>query len=135
MLVPFYRLAMLAPNRQRSFRTAAVAHVVFCGLLVCAALRGAAPVPVIGQMLLIAGILEGAVLVGWRLTQLPKSQALEFLLVSPVQPRRVFWAEALTGVTRLALIHLAGLPVIGVFVLFGMVTIADLPVLTLVPLT
>src|SRR5262245_56867282 len=135
MLVPFYRLAMLAPNRQRSFRTAAAAHVVFCGLVVSAALRAAAPVPVIGQMLLIAGIVEGAVLVGWRLTQLPTSQSLEFLLVSPVQPRPVICAAAMTGLTRLALIHLAGLPVVGVLVLFGMVTFADLPVLTLVPLT
>ena len=37
---------------------------------------------VLGNGLLVAGIVEGALLVGWRLTQLPKSQALEFLLVS-----------------------------------------------------
>ena len=47
---------------------------------------------------------------GWRLTQIPKSQALEFLLVSPLRPRRLFLAEALVGLTRLALVTLSGLP-------------------------
>ena len=55
--------------------------------------RHASPV-LLGHLLLVAGIVEGAVLVGWRLTQLPRSQALEFLLVSPLQPRRVFLGEA-----------------------------------------
>ena len=44
--------------------------------------------------------------VPWRLTQLPKSQALEFLLVSPLRPPWVFAAEAAVGVTRLALVTL-----------------------------
>ena len=39
-----------------------------------------------GNVLLVLGIVEGALLIGWRLAQLPKSQALEFLLVSPLRP-------------------------------------------------
>src|SRR5581483_10122060 len=107
MLSPFFTLAMLAPNRQRSFRVAVVAHV----LLVVAAAGAIAlhpgALPIAAQTLLVAGIVEGATLVGWRLTQLPKSQALEFLLVSPVQPRRILYAEAAVGLSRLALITLA----------------------------
>ena len=49
--------------------------------------------------------------VGWRLTQLPKSQALEFLLVSPLRPRRLLFAEALVGLAQLGLVTLSGLPV------------------------
>src|SRR5262245_16938253 len=109
MLSPFFALAMVAPNRQRSFRAAVVVHVMVCAAAVAAVLRNPAALPLAGQSLLVAGIVEGAVLVGWRLTQVPKSQALEFLLVSPVQPRRVFLLEAAVGLGRLALIGLAGL--------------------------
>jgi hypothetical protein len=35
----------------------------------------------LGHILLVAGVVEGATLIGWRLTQLPRSQALDFLLV------------------------------------------------------
>ena len=86
-------------------------------------------------MLLIAGIVEGATLVGWRLTQLPKSQALEFLLVSPVQPRRLFLLEAGVGLARLALITLAGLPVLGLMIFHGNLIPTDVLALVLMPLT
>src|SRR5215510_12386034 len=98
---------MASPTRQRSFRTAVLLHLLFVAGVTAAVLRGAVPLPIAGQLLLVAGIVEGATLVGWRLTQLPKSQALEFLLVSPVQPRRLFLLEAGVGLARLALIGLA----------------------------
>ena len=114
MLAPFLSLAMRAPARQSAFRRAAVAHLLF--VYAAAAALLAMLTPAVYQLfaygLLGAGIVEGAVLVGWRLTQLPKSQALEFLLVSPLQPRRVFLAEALVGLARLALVTAAGLPVL-----------------------
>src|SRR4051794_37945522 len=97
MLAPFLSLAMQASARQSAFRRAAVAHLLFVSAAAAALL--ARPTPAVYQLfaygLLGAGIVEGAVLLGWRLTQLPKSQALEFLLASPVQPRRVFLAESL----------------------------------------
>src|SRR5919198_4276871 len=105
MLAPFLSLAMRAPARQSAFRRAALAHLVFVSAMAATVL--ASPTPGTFQLfaysLIAAGMVEGAVLLGWRLTQLPKSQALEFLLVSPVRPRRVFTAEALVGLARLAL--------------------------------
>jgi hypothetical protein len=99
MLAPFFSLAMTAPARQTAFRRAAVAHLVFVSALSAAALASptSGVLQTIGYALLGAGVVEGAVLLGWRLTQLPKSQALEFLLVSPIQPRRLFLCEALVG--------------------------------------
>jgi len=91
--------------------------------------------PLLGHVLLAAAIVEGALLLGWRLTQLPKSQALEFLLVSPLRPQRVFVAEALVGMTRLGLVTLAGLPVLLLLVLEGYVDRLDLGALLLMPLT
>src|SRR4051812_2707253 len=129
MLTPFFALGMIAPNRQRSFRTAVLAHVALVSVLAIAVLRSPEALPAVGQVLLVAGIVEGAVLLGWRLTQLPKSQALEFLLVSPVQPKRVFHGEAAVGLARLALIALAGLPILLLLALAGRVTPDDLPVL------
>ena len=78
---------------------------------------------------------EGATLVGWRLTQLPKSQALEFLLVSPVQPQRLFLLEAAVGLGRLGLITLAGLPVLGLLIFQGGLAVPDVPALIVMPLT
>src|SRR5215213_3865486 len=102
MLAPFFSLAMRAPARQSAFRRAAVAHLVFVSAASAALL--AAPTPgafkLYGYSLLGAGIVQGAALLGWRLTQLPKSQGLEFLLASPVHPRRVFLAECLVGLGR-----------------------------------
>src|SRR6266480_3329738 len=96
MLAPFFSLAAVSPGRQRVFRQAVVSHlVVMAGAVWAMQYRdqdGAAPF--LGYVLLTAGIVEGAVLLGWRLTQMPKSQALEFLLVSPIQPREIFIAEA-----------------------------------------
>lgn len=135
MLSPFFALAMIAPNRQRSFRRAVILHILFCAAVVTAVARNPATLPVGGQLLLIAGIVEGATLVGWRLTQLPKSQALEFLLVSPVQPRRLFLLEAGVGLARLALITLSGLPVLGLLIFHGDLTPTDLLPLVLMPLT
>src|SRR5438045_1152188 len=101
---------MLSPNRQRNFRTAVCMHIGLVAVVAAVVLRDAATLPIAGQVLLITGIIEGAILIGWRLTQIPKSQALEFLLVSPIQPKRVFLAESAVGLARLALIALAGLP-------------------------
>src|SRR5215213_4506020 len=104
MFGAFFALAARSPGRQRVFRRAVVAHVLVVAAL---SLRGGTATTLLGQFLLVAGVVEGAVLVGWRLTQLPKSQALEFLLVSPLRPFRVFTAELLVGLGRLTLLTLA----------------------------
>ena len=91
--------------------------------------------PVTGYALLTAGITEGAVLLGWRLTQLPKSQALEFLFVSPLRPWRLFVAEAVVGLCRLALITLCGLPVLVVMAVAGFLDLIDLGPFLIMPLS
>jgi hypothetical protein len=126
---------MRAPVRHLSFRRTVALHVLILVGLGSAAAQAASPatLSVVGQLILVLGILEGGALVGWRLTQIPKSQALEFLLVSPVQPRRVFLAEALVGVGRFAFVCLAGLPVLLALALRGIIVPADLWTLGVMP--
>ncbi len=134
MLKPFFAAAMLAPGRQLAFRRVAVAHVLtVAGLSYAAAADARNSLTTVAYLLLVLGLVEGAALVGWRLTQLPKSQALEFLLTSPLRPRRVFLAEALVGVGRFALVWLAGLPVLGGLLFAGAVGPADLVPLFVMP--
>lgn len=135
MLRPFFAAAMLAPGRQLTFRRVAVGHALFVLALawVTLSVGAAGGVTAFGYVLVALGLVEGAALVGWRLTQLPKSQALEFLLVSPVQPRRVFLAEALVGVSRFALVWLAGVPVFVLLVACGLLDPADLGPLVAMP--
>src|ERR1700688_4253690 len=116
-LAPFLYLAAVSPTRQRTFRFLvgghlAVVGMALAGLVLAGMLLAGTPknLMVFGNTLLVAGILEGALLVGWRLTQMPKSQALEFMLVTPLRPGQVLLAEALVGLTRLAWVTLSGLP-------------------------
>src|SRR5262249_15061631 len=137
MLYPFFALAAQSPTRQFTFRRVVVAHVLVVAAVAWAVFhdgpsRSAAN---FGHFLLVAGILEGAALVGWRLTQIPKSQSLEFLLVSPLRPAGVFVAEALVGLTHLAFVTLAGLPVLLVLAATGRIDRLDPLPLTLMPLT
>src|SRR5437763_4477489 len=128
MSVPFLALAMTSPGRQHSFRRAVVLHLLVLSALGWTAVNVAPKfLPFFGDALMVLGIVEGAALVGWRLAQIPKSQALEFLLVSPIQPKRVFVNEALVGLGRLALVGLAGLPVLLLMALHGRLLMSDLP--------
>ena len=114
MLAPFFLLAARSPTRQATFRRMVAAHLaLLAGAVLVLASQGPPPRPAfLGDLLLTAGVVEGALLVGWRLTQLPRSQALEFLLVSPLRPHSLFRAEAAVGLALLALVTLSGLPVL-----------------------
>src|SRR5438874_4799090 len=103
MLTPFFTLATQSPGRQQAFRHAVLLHLglLTAGAWVVAVPDPAAAAPWLGHLLLVAGIVEGAMLLGWRLAQLPKGRSLEFLLVSPLRPHWVFTAEALVGLARL----------------------------------
>jgi hypothetical protein len=136
MFAPFFALSMKSPGRQRAFRRAVVGHLLL--LLICA--RGVDSwgnlgQVLMGQFLLVAGIVEGAILVGWRLTQMPKSQALEFMLVTPLRPRGILLAEAGVGLARLALVTLSGLPILLLLACFGRLLLADVVVLLVMPFT
>src|SRR4051812_33241013 len=113
MLGPFFRLAA-ASGRRRAFRTLMLAHVTGLALLLLGLhLTGETRVGLaVGNLVLIAGIVEGALLLGWRLTQIPKSQALEFILVSPLESTRFLLLEATVCVVRLLVVTAAGVPLL-----------------------
>jgi hypothetical protein len=136
MFRPLFAQAALSPSRQRTFRGLVVAHLLLLigGTWIVDAVRPGG-LPMLGHALLIAGMVEGALLIGWRLTQLPKSPALEFLFVSPVRPWWLFLGEASVGAARLALITLAGLPPLLLLVLEGTVAPNDLVLLLGLPFT
>lgn len=134
MLSAFFVAAAQSPGRQFTFRALATFHLL--ALASGYFLIGSQPQPriaLLGQCLLVAGIVEGALLVGWRLTQLPKSQALEFLLASPLRPHRILLSEAAIGLTRLALITLAGVPLLVLLVQEGRLDARDLLPLLAMP--
>lgn len=133
----FFQIAMVSPGRHLAWRQTVVLHLgLLAGVLCVGSLYGEPPhATVLGYVLLTMGLIEGAALVGWRLTQLPKSQALEFLLVTPLRPQLAFMAETLSGLARLALVTLAGLPVLLVLTVAGLLEPIDVPVLLLVPFT
>lgn len=135
MLKPFFDVAMVAPGRQLTFRRTVVAHVLLITILAVSATNAGSSdkLTAVAQLTLILGIVEGSALIGWRLTQMPKSQALEFLLTSPVQPRRVFIAESLVGVSRFALVWLSGVPILCGLVFVGTIDPRDLIPLVVMP--
>ncbi|CAN5203874.1 hypothetical protein BH11PLA2_BH11PLA2_18850 [soil metagenome] len=135
MIAPFLKLAMTAPLRQLAFRRLAVGHVLAVTVLMLMVVRSGSleTLGIIAQVLLVLGIVEGSAIIGWRLVQIPKSLAFEFLLVSPVPPRRVFFAEALAGVGRFLWVQLAGLPVLMLPVFAGVAEWPDLWVLAGMP--
>lgn len=135
MFAPFFVVAAQSPGRQWAMQQLVAVHVglLAIALWVVATFQLPAPGPLLGHTLLIAGIVEGAILIGWRLTQVPKSQSLEFLLVSQLQSREVFLGEGLVGLTRLALVGLAGLPLLLAFMFQGWLLPADLVPLLLLP--
>src|SRR2546421_11878961 len=136
MFSAFFTQAAVSPGRRRVFGGLLVSHLAV--LLGCVWFLGHVPKGgplVTGCVLLSAGIVEGAMLIGWRLTQLPKSQALEFLLVSPLRPGGVLLAEAAVGLSRLALVTLSGLPILIMLVTSGYLEMVDLAPLLLMPFT
>src|SRR4051812_13903302 len=135
MFAPFFTLAMVSPSRQRALRVTVLAHLCVLAAL-CAGSYLNVPgfgALLLGNALLIAGVVEGALVIGWRLTQIPKSQSLEFLLVSPLRPWGVLLGEATVGLTRLALVTLAGLPLLMLLVIDGKLLLDDLPAVVLLP--
>src|SRR5437868_1361097 len=134
MFCTFFRLAAISPGRQYGFRRAVVAHLaLLTGSLAWTCRHPHDGIAQTGYLLLTAGIVEGAVLLGWRLTQLPKSQALEFLFVSPLRPWRLLIVETVVGLARLALITLSGLPVLVLLLVAGFLDPIDLVPFLIMP--
>ena len=110
-------------------------HVVCCASLSLGAIQYNSDTTMlsIGYLTLVLGIVEGSTLIGWRLTQLPKSLALEFLLTTPISARGVFVAESLVGIARFSLIWLGGLPILGLMVFTGRIDWGEFLLLALMP--
>lgn len=121
MLYPFFEQAGRSVTRQRTFRQLLALHllVLLGALFIYGFNRQQNLVSLLGQALLLSGIVEGALLIGWRLTQLPKSNFLEPLLLTPVPTPLVMLGEELVGLSQLALIHLAGVPILVALVQAG----------------
>jgi len=136
MFSAFFIQAAVSPGRQRVFRWLVLSHLV--AVFGCVWILSHVPRngPLItGCVLLTAGIVEGAMVIGWRLTQIPKSQALEFLLVTPMRPGGVLIAEAIVGLSRLALVTLSGLPVLVLLVDWGYLECVDVALVLVMPFT
>src|SRR5436305_581585 len=134
MLSMFMMQAAVSPKRQWAFRQAVTAHVLV--LLACVwsvRSRPEAAGPFLGQVLLTAAICEGALLLGWRLTQLPKNLGLEFLLASPLPASALYLGEMSVAVLRFALVTLSGLPLLAWLVRTGHLSLVDLIFVLLVP--
>jgi hypothetical protein len=135
MLSSIFHLAAISPTRRRAFRSLALAHIgiyvfLFIGMASSSDWAGRLG---LGNALLIAGIVEGALLIGWRLTQLPKSLALEFLLVTQLQPSRFLLAEAVVGIWRLLLVTALGAPFLVGLWTVGSLDALDVAVLLAMP--
>lgn len=136
MLWAFLRQAAVSPSRRRALRFVTAAHLAVVAAGAWTVSSHVAPnAALLGHLLVVAGIVEGAILIGWRLAQMPKSQSLEFLFVSSLRPQSVFLAEALVGLGRLALVTLSGLPVLALLSALGGVLPEDLVPLVVMPFT
>lgn len=137
MFAAFFALGARSVGRQHAFRWFVAVHVLYVLGVVVLGLAGrpGSPQPMLGHLLLVAGIVEGAILVGWRMTQLPRSQALEFLLVSPVRPAGLFLGEAAVGLAYLGLVTLSGLPILAYLVVVGYLDPLDAAVVVVLPWT
>ena len=77
MLTTFFKLAAVSPGRQAAFRRLVVMHPVLLSVVPPSALTIQQDgTLLLGHVVLIAGIVEGALVLGSRWTQMPKSQSL-----------------------------------------------------------
>jgi hypothetical protein len=133
MYLSFFVAAARSRPRQISWRMLLAVQLLLVGCCCWMARAWPRDVFLSGEVLLVAGIVEGALVLGWRLTQLPKSQSLEFLLASPLLPFRVFLSEAVIGLVRLASLTLVGLPLLLLHAGDGVFVYTDLPPLLFLP--
>src|SRR5262245_55280842 len=134
MLLTFLCHAMRSRERQFALRRLAIAQILIASL--CAWLIWGDDRRILaGSVLLVTGIVQGAILVGWRLSQIPKCQGLELLLGSPVRPAMTFIGEAFSALGLLTLVTSAGFPSLWILAVTGRIDSVDLILLVLMPLT
>lgn len=114
MLWPFYEQAGRSISRQLSFRRLLFVLMIGLAVMCLVPIRFGRPnlVIALGLTLLFGGIISGGLLIGWRLTQLPKSRSLEPLLLAPVDSIHLMLGEQIVAVTYFGLIMLSSVPIL-----------------------
>lgn len=137
LIGPFFEAAGRSVSRQASLRQMVAAHLIVLAAAWIALAMGLArsAVHVMGFTLLLAGVVEGALLIGWRLTQWPKSKALELILVSPTQARQSMLGEQAVGMTMIAFVVLSGAPILALAVGSKWLSVGEAATLSLMALT
>jgi hypothetical protein len=133
MLTTLLQTAARSPSRHRFVRTVAAAWLFLVGGLTLASAANPARVGPSAQLLLVGGIVAGATVIGWRLTQAPKGQSLEFLFVSPVRPSGLLLAEAAACVVQFTAVIASAAPLVAWWVWMGLVEPLDLIPLLFAP--
>jgi hypothetical protein len=134
MVAAFLVQAMRSRQRQRTLRQLAVAQAVVAATCTIVA-YASGDLAATGNGLIVTGIVEGAVLIGWRLSQLPKSQALEPVLGSPIGSVGTFMGETIAGLGLFGLVTVAGLPPLFLLVIAGKADLTDLGAMLVMPWT
>jgi hypothetical protein len=114
MLIDFLRLAGRSPSRQRVFRLLVMVHVLVLSATALVVMQNQMPrtFSMMGFAHLMLGIVEGALAIGWRLVQWPKSQSLEPLLLANLSSRSVMSGEIAVGMSQMGLLSLSGIPIL-----------------------
>ncbi len=109
-MLPFFVLAGRSPTRQYLWRWMICLHffVLISAAFVPTSFRRG---ELIGHALLLVSIVEAAILIGWRLAQWPKHQAIELLLTSPLSGPACIAAELLIGTVQMLFLTVASLPI------------------------
>ncbi len=133
MYLSFFAATAQSPTRQFAFRGLVGFHLILLTLTIAILeSRPSLSISLLGLVMLIAGIVEGGLVIGWRLTQLPKTRALEFLLASPLRPSGIFFTELTMGVVRLLFVTISAFPLLLFLWADKKIVVADmLPMLTL----
>jgi hypothetical protein len=127
MLYPFFQQAGRSSSRQLALRWLAATHtaVLTCTIAICGLARSPALPETVGFTLLTAGIVEGAIVLGWRLVQLPRSRSLEPILLSPVSAPAILLGEQMVGLTAFTFLCLSGIPTLAGVVALGWLDAVD----------
>jgi hypothetical protein len=114
MLIDFFLFAGRSPSRQRLWRWLIVVHwAVLClTLALLTSQRSNRVFSMLGYAHILLGIVEGSLVIGWRLVQWPKSQSLEPLLLANLSSRAVMAGEQAVGLAQLATLAASGIPLL-----------------------
>ena len=121
MIWHFLLTATRSPARQQMFRRFLVIEIIVLAvaILLCAARRDTAVLAIVGDASLLLGIVQGALIIGWRLVQWPKSQALETLLLANLSSAAVMRGEQFVGIVQLVALALASVPILSFAIVMG----------------